>query len=293
MANVNNSNPNNNPVRIPDFSRPIAPPTQNKNLQRKVVVLKKKPDYVFRAIVFGILAIFLFIGVYIVYNYALDFLDSKEKAQEQKFVFENALVRGDRSRVIALEAGANKETVRNILIQALKNEKIPMGEVSIITPSYLRDTVIDNERKLVSEPQRGDDFFFTFAVRSPLNLRTLAADKYALGTVGVTAERDTGSRNFFAFSVVSAADAVREMLRYENQIYYDMKEVLKLKLQSDGILKELKGEFKFTDLSDNNQLLRVGTDDDGVVMVYGFPAPRTIVIAPDTETYQAVVARLK
>ena len=68
---------------------------------------------------------------------------------------------------------------------------------------------------------------------------------------------------------------------------------MKLKLQSDGILKELKGEFKFTDLSDNNQLLRVGTDDDGVVMVYGFPAPRTIVIAPDTETYQAVVARLK
>ena len=283
MANTTNQKIN--AVRIPDFSRPISPPEQNKNLQRKVVVVKKKPDYVFRAIVFGILAIFLFIGVYIVYNYALDFLDSKEKAQEQKFVFENALVRGDRSRVIALEAGANKETVRNILIQALKNEKIPMGEVSIITPSYLRDTVIDNERKLVSEPQRGDDFFFTFAVRSPLNLRTLAADTYALGTVGVTAERDTGSRNFFAFSVVSAADAVREMLRYENQIYYDMKEVLKL--------EDLKGEFKFKDLSDNNQLLRVGADDNGVVLVYGFPAPRTIIIAPDTETYQAVVARLK
>ena len=138
---------------------------------------------------------------------------------------------------------------------------------------------------MVSEPQRGDDFFFTFAVRSPLNLRTLAADTYALGTVGVTAERDTGSRNFFAFSVVSAADAVREMLRYENQIYYDMKEVLKL--------EDLKGEFKFKDLSDNNQLLRVGADDNGVVLVYGFPAPRTIIIAPDTETYQAVVARLK
>lgn len=286
------------PVRIPDFSKPIQPPTQNKNTGGpKKVVIVKRPDYMFRGILFGTLALFLFMGVFFVYNYALDFLDRREKAQEQRFVFENPLVRGDKSRVISLEAGASRETVRSILIQALKNEKVAKGEISIITPSYLRDTVIENERKLVSEPQRGDDFFFTFAVRSPLNLRTLASEKYALGTAGITTERDTGSRNFFMFTVTSAADAVREMLRYENQIYYDMKDVLKLKasFQPDGSLqyKEIKGDFKFKDLSDNNQLLRVGVDDDGVVLVYGFPTPRTILVAPDTETYQFIVSRLK
>jgi len=272
------------PIRIPDFSKPIQPPTP-KQPQRKKVVIVKKPDYIFRGLLFGILALFMFVGVYFVYNYALDFLETKEKALEQKFVFENPLVRGDKSRVISLEAGANRETVRSILIQGLKNERVAKGEISIITPAYLRDTVLEGERRLVSEPQRGDDFFFTFSVRSPLNLRTLAGEKYALGAAGVTADRDTGTRNFFMFSVNSAPDAVREMLRYESQIYYDMKEVLKL--------KDLEGEFRFKDLSDQNQLLRVATDDSGVVMVYGFPTPRTILIAPDTETYQFIVSRLK
>lgn len=277
----------NNPVRIPDFSRPIQPPQQKPSIQTstKRIVVVKKPDYIFRGLLFGILALFMFLGVYFVYNYALDFLDTREKALEQKFVFENPLLRGDKSRVISLEAGANRETVRSILIQALKNERVTKGEVSIITPAYLRDTVLEGERRLVSEPQRGDDFFFTFSVRSPLNLRTLAGEKYALGAAGITSDRDTGTRNFFMFSVNSAPDAVREMLRYETQIYYDMKEVLKL--------KDLNGEFRFKDLSDQNQLLRVGYDDSGVVLVYGFPTPRTVLVAPDTETYQFVTSRLK
>jgi hypothetical protein len=272
------------PIRIPDFSKPTPPPPHKTSGPKKILVIKK-PDYVFRGILFGILALFMLVGVYFVYNYALEFLETKEKALEQKFVFENPLVRGDKSRVISLEAGANRETVRSILIQGLKNERVTKGEISIITPAYLRDTVLEGERRLVSEPQRGDDFFFTFSVRSPLNLRTLAGEKYALGAAGITADRETGTRNFFMFSVNSAPDAVREMLRYENQIYYDMKEVLKL--------DDLNGEFKFKDLSDQNQLLRVGTDDSGVILVYGFPTPRTVLIAPDTETYQFIVSRLK
>jgi hypothetical protein len=259
------------PIRIPDFSKPTPPPPHKTSGPKKILVIKK-PDYVFRGILFGILALFMLVGVYFVYNYALEFLETKEKALEQKFVFENPLVRGDKSRVISLEAGANRETVRSILIQGLKNERVTKGEISIITPAYLRDTVLEGERRLVSEPQRGDDFFFTFSVRSPLNLRTLAGEKYALGAAGITADRETGTRNFFMFSVNSAPDAVREMLRYENQIYYDMKEVLKL--------DDLNGEFKFKDLSDQNQLLRVGTDDSGVILVYGFPTPRTVLIAP-------------
>lgn len=284
------------PIRIPDFSKPIPTPQPKQPVQtgQKKIVVVKKPDYIFRGLLFGILALFMFIGVYFVYNYALEFLETKEKALEQKFVFENPLVRGDKSRVISLEAGANRETVRSILVQALKNERVGKGEISIITPSYLRDTMIDGERKLVSEPQRGDDFFFTFSVRSPLNLRTLAGEKYALGAAGITADRDTGTRNFFMFSVNSAPDAVREMLRYENQIYYDMKEVLKIKYDpNENKYGDLQGEFKFKDLSDQNQLLRVGTDDSGVVLVYGFPTPRTVLVAPDTETYQFIVSRLK
>jgi hypothetical protein len=276
----------NNPIRIPDFSQKVeVPGAQKQESIPKKIIFVKKPDYVFRGAVFGILSIFILGGVYFVYNYALNFLETKERAQEQRFVFENPLVRGDRSRVISLEAGANKETVRSILVQALKNERVPKGEISIITPSYLRDTVIDNERKLISEPQRGDDFFFTFAVRSPLNLRTLAAEKYALGTAGVSVNQEVGSNNFFMFSVNSAPDAVREMLRYENQIYYDMQEVLKL--------RDIVGEYKFRDLSDNNQLMRVGEDDNGVVLVYGFPTPRTVLVAPNTETYQFIISRLK
>jgi hypothetical protein len=270
------------PIRIPDFSKPA--PQQQKNLIKKVVVAKKV-DYMFRAYLFGILSIFILIGVYFVWNYALNFLDSKEKAQEQKFVFENPLVRGDKSRVISLEAGANRETVRNVLIQGLKNERVKKGEISVITPSYLRDTVVDNERKLISEPQRGDDFFFTFSIRAPLNLRTLAGEKYALGTAGITDDKDTGSRNFYMFTVNSAPDGTREMLRYENQIYYDMKDVIKL--------RDIKGEFKFRDSSQDNQIIRVGADDEGVVLVYGFPTSRTVLVAPDTETYLFLVSRLK
>lgn len=279
------------PVAIPDFKKleqekkiEEAIVTEVNDTDKKVFYVKKV-DYTFRAAIFGILSIFLLLGVYFVYNYSLDFLETKEKVKEQNFVFENQLVRGDRSRVISLEAGSNRETVRGVLIQALKNDRVNKGEVSIITPSYLRDTWVGEERKLISEPQRGDDFFFTFAPRSTLNLRALSGQAYALGTVGVSDDNLNGTRNFLAFSVSSAPDAVREMLRYENQIYFDMKEVLNL--------PEITGGFAFKDVSDNNQLLRVGSDDNGIVLVYGFPSPKTILIAPDVQTYMSLITRLK
>jgi hypothetical protein len=271
-------------LKIPDFSQKVFEKTPT---QKKVVIVKKAApvDYSFRAMLFLILSFALLFGVYFVYNYALDFLETKEKASEKSFVFENPLVRGDRSRVVSLEAGSAKETVRSVLVQTLKNERVGDGELAIITPSYLRDTLVNGERKLVSEPQRGDDFFFTFAVRSPLNLRAIAGDKYAIGTAGVGNVKEEGSKNFFAFSVNSPADANREMLRYESQIYFDMKEVLKL--------RDIKGDFQFKDLGDNNHILRVGYDDDGVVLVYGFAAPRTILVTPDTQTFDFVYKHLK
>jgi hypothetical protein len=58
-------------------------------------------------------------------------------------------------------------------------------------------------------------------------------------------------------------------------------------------VRHIVGEYKFRDLSDNNQLMRVGEDDNGVVLVYGFPTPRTVLVAPNTETYQFIISRLK
>lgn len=279
----------NPPLKIPDFNKKVfLDPGAKDNAKFKVATkqIKKSPvDYAFRGIVFLVLSILILTAVYFVYNYALDFLDSRQKATEQNLVFENPLVRADRSRVISLEAGASKESVRSVIVQALLNERIGNGEISLVMPSYLRDTTINGERKLVSELQRGDDFFFTFAVRSPLNLRTIASEKYAIGVAGVGNSGDQTAKNFFVFSVTSAPDATREMLRYESQIYNDLKNVLKL--------RDVKGAFYFKDLSDNNHILRVGYDDDGVVMVYGYGAPKTIIVAPDTQTFQTIFSHLK
>ncbi len=280
------------PLKIPDFNKKIftnSPVLAGFKKASKNSILVKRPatvvDYTMRGLVFFVLSVLILIAVYFVYNYAIDFLDTREKATEQRLVFENPLVRADRSRVVSLEAGASKESVRSVIVQALMNEKVKDGEITIVMPSYLRDTVIDGERKLVSELQRGDDFFFTFAVRSPLNLKTIAAEKYAVGTAGVTNVEDQDSKNFFAFSVSNAPDATREMLRWEGQLYNDLKQVLKL--------REVKGTFAFKDLSDNNHLLRVGYDENGVVVVYGFGAPQTIIVAPDTQTFQMIYSHLK
>lgn len=296
MAELNNLNNNLNkkdetkvaPIRIPDFGKKVFTPvtSESKKLKGK---LKPKPKsaigYVLQGTVFLVLAILVLTAVYFVYNYAQDFMQASQQAKENNLVFENDLVRGDRSRVVSLEAGASKESVQSVVIQALLNERVNKGEISLVMPSYLRDTNINGQRQLVSELQRGDDFFFTFAPHAPLNLRTIAASSYAVGTAGVGNVAVDGSKNFMVFSVSSAPDATREMLSYEAQMYNDMKLLLKL--------PDLKGTFAFKDLSYNNHLLRVGYDDDGIVMVYGFGAPKTIIMAPDVDTFQMVYEHLK
>ncbi len=284
-------NPDNKPkpLKIPDFTKKVETNAeQQKPVTQRILVKKivKRPiDYIMQGIVFLVLSILVLVAVYYVFNYSEDFLLSGEKATEKKLVFENPLVRADRSRVVSLEAGATKESVRSVITQALINEHVNKGEVSLVMPSYLRDTVVNNERKLVSEPQRGDDFFFTFAPRAPLNLKTISAEKYAIGIAGVDELAQDGNKRFFVFSVSSAPDATRELLRYESQIYTDMKPLLEL--------REIKGSFYFKDLSYNNHLLRVGYDDSGVVLVYGFGAPKTVIIAPSPETFEMVYSYLK
>jgi hypothetical protein len=281
--------PENKPkaIKIPDFSKKVfdTPEVVNKPNVRIKKIVKRPIDYILQGVVFFILSFLVFTAVYFVYNYSEDFLIGGEKATEKKLVFENALVRADRSRVVSLEAGATKESVRSVVKQALVNEHVNRGEMALVMPSYLRDTVVNGERKLVSELQRGDDFFFTFAPRAPLNLKTISSQNYALGVAGVGELNQQGSKRFMAFSVTSAPDATREMLRYESQIYTDMQDLLNL--------REVQGSFYFKDLSYSNHLLRVGYDDVGVVMVYGFAAPKTIVVAPSAEAFEMVFSYLK
>ena len=281
-------NPDNKskPLKIPDFSKKNVEATQQVVKPKvKVKIVKRPVDYIIQGSVFLVLAVLVLTAVYFVFNYSEDFLLSGEKATEKKLVFENPLVRADRSRVVSLEAGATKESVRSVITQALLNEHVNKGEISLVMPSYLRDTVVNGERKLISEPQRGDDFFFTFAPRAPLNLKTISAEKYAIGVAGVDELSQDGDKRFFVFSVSSAPDATRELLRYESQIYTDMKSLLEL--------RDIKGSFYFKDLSYNNHILRVGYDDSGVVVVYGFGAPKTVIVAPSPEAFEMVYSYLK
>jgi hypothetical protein len=273
------------PIKIPDFNKP-APKVETSLKKVKVVKVVKRPvAYLLQAGVFIFLSILVLTAVYFVYNYAEEFLTSGEKAKEQRLVFENTLVRAGKSRVVSLEAGATKESVRSIVTQALVNEHVNKGEISLIMPSYLRDTVVNGERKFVSELQRGDDFFFTFAPRAPLNLKTIASESYALGVAGVGELDQGGNQRFFVFSVSSPADATREMLRYEPQLYNDVVDLLKL--------REVKGNMYFKDLSANNHILRVAYDDSGVVFVYGYGAPKTLIISPSVEGFEMVYSYLK
>ncbi len=281
---MENNSQNNNSTTIPDFNKPVSDTKESETVVHTKVIsetIPKKKESNFLTFFYIFLTIILLITGYFVYYFANQFLNSDVSATEQKLVFENPLVRATKSRVISLEEGASKEAVRNIITQALLYEKVAPGEISIIMPSYLRDTVVDGTRKLVSELQRGDDFFFTFAGRAPLNLRTISAEKYAVGVVG----NKNGKQNFLTFSVSSAPDANREMLRYETEIYNDLRTLLQL--------REIKGNLSFKDLSENNHILRVAYDDDGVLLVYGFGASKTIIVGPDLETFQNIFDNLK
>lgn len=284
--NENNQENKFDAISIPDFNKkPTLEPVLNIEEKLESVkeeeLAKAKSDYTFKIIFYGVLTLVVLGSAYYIFKYSKEFTNTNVPTEERGLVFENNLVRATRSRVVSIEEGASKDTMRSIIIQALLHETAANGEVVLVMPSYLRETIVSGSKKLISELVRGDDFFFTFAVRAPLNLRTIAAENYAVGIVGTS----NGQKNFLAYSVNSAPDATREMLRYETQIYEDLKNILQL--------REIKGNLNFKDLSENNHLFRVAYDDDGVVMVYGFGAPKTIIVAPDTQTFQTVYLNLK
>jgi hypothetical protein len=290
-------------IKIPEFSKEeskIVPPTQfietgakketylkidlnTANSTKRMENLQNidPAHYGLRAVFFGVLSILTFVSIYFIYTYSQKYIMGNIPATEQKLIFENSLIRADSSRVVSIEAGATKEAIKNVVLQALYNENVAPEKVVLITPSYLKELEIDGKRTLTPEPQRGDDFLFTFAEKAPLALRTIAGKEYAYGITNNQRE----NKPFLVFSVTTPQDATREILRWENEMYSDLKQVLKL--------KNITGQITFKDLSYNNHLMRVAEDEDGVVLVYGFGAPRVLVIAPDTETFERTYNVLK
>jgi hypothetical protein len=218
---------------------------------------------------------------YFVFKNADMFLFGSNKVSEKKLVFENDLVRADTSRVVSIEAGAVKDQIQKAFIEIMKNEEVAQNTLTLVTPSYLREKVIGEERSLVSEPQRGDEFMFVFLEQSPVRLKTVTGEKYAMGVVGT----EVGNKNFITLSVSAPQEAIAELRRYELAMYTDLKGILNL--------HNINGTMKFEDLSQNNHILRVARDDDGIVFVYGFGAPRTVILAPDANTFEFVFSRLK
>jgi hypothetical protein len=237
--------------------------------------------YGFRTILFGFLSVLSLATVYFIYIYSTRYILGNVIATEQNIIFENKLIRADTSRVVSIESGATKEAIKNIVLQALYNEKIEPNKIVLISPSYLKEIEIDGKRTLTPEPQRGDDFLFTFAEKAPLTLRTIVNNEYAFGATNNQRE----NRSFIVLSVTAPQDATREFLRWENEMYNDMKNILRL--------RSTDKEIKFKDLSYNNHILRVAEDSSGTLFVYGYGAPRTIIITSDVETFDKVYNVLK
>lgn len=231
------------------------------------------------AYTFGALCL---IGIsYFVYQYATVYVQSKATVTQTAFVFDNPLVRADSTRTMSVEAGIAREVIRSSIVQTLRNEDVKVDKVTIVVPSYLRESNQDGKKIFVSEVMRADDFLFTFAPAAPLALRTAVAGEYALGLVNPSGKVE----GFVAISMNDKVAGLREFLHYEPSLYADFKDTL--------ALRTFIGEAKWRDVTVNNHDLRILSDVDGVILVYGFAASKTVVIAPNTDVFEKVSQRLK
>ena len=231
------------------------------------------------AYTFGALCL---IGIsYLVYQYATVYVHSKATVTQTAFVFDNSLVRADNTRTMSVEAGVSREVIHNSIVQTLRNEDLKVDKVTIVVPSYLRESTQDGKKVFVSELMRADDFLFTFAPSAPLALRTAAAGEYALGLVNVSGRAE----GFVALSMNDKVAGLREFVHYEPSLYTDFKDAL--------TLRTFTGEAKWRDVTVNNYDLRILSDADGVILVYGFATPKTMVIAPNADVFEKVSQRLK
>lgn len=218
---------------------------------------------------------------YFVYHYADMYINTRATVTQTAFVFDNPLVRADSTRTMSVEAGIAREVIRSSIVQTLRNEDVQADKVTVVVPSYLRENVQDGKKIFISELMRADDFLFTFAPAAPLALRTAAAGEYALGLVNANGKAE----GFVAISMNDKVAGLREFLHYEPSMYADFKDTL--------ALRAFTGEAKWRDVTVNNYDLRILSDADGVILVYGFATPKTVVIAPNTDVFAKVSQRLK
>lgn len=243
---------------------------------------KSQTGSVLKGVAYTFGGVLLLMLTYFIFIYAESYFNRSVDVQTGSFVYENDLVRGDSSRAVGMESGVAREVIKNNLLQTLYNEDLKIDQLVIITPTYLREsTQTDGKKAFLSETMRGDDFFFSFAPSAPLAMRTISANKYALGATNASGKME----GFIAIEVSEKSAGLRELLRYEPFIYQDMKDTLKL--------RDLIGEAVFKNITINNHELRALTDNEGVVMVYGFAGNKVVVFTSSVDAFEQVFQRLK
>ena len=260
-------------LEIPEIKTEIT----NENLNLKKDFSKPKGQKPLAQILLSL----ILIGIsFAVYKYVEFFTELPIDNAAAKESVANSFVRSDFNRSISLEPGINNDDIRKAILRAIYNEEVKPDKVTVLTPMKSRETEFQGKKIFVTEAIRGDDVFFMFARSAPIALRTISSDQYALGVANVLGKNET----FFTFSVTDKIMAIKEMTGYEANMYNDFKELMRL--------RETSGETSFKDISINNHMLRVMTDSEGIVMVYGHGRDKKIVIAGNVDTFTKVFERL-
>lgn len=236
---------------------------------------------ILRGVAFVLAALALLIFAYVVYIYTDKILTATAPVTSGQFVFDNSLVRADNTRTMSVEPGVDRTVLKNNILQTMNSEDVKIDKVTIVVPSYLREQTQNNKKVYVSEILRADDFLFVFLPSAPLALRTVASGDYALGLTNATGKTES----FLSFSVNDKVAATRELLRYEPFLPKDLKDTFKL--------RDFTGEATWKDLTVNNHDLHILSDNDGVILVYGFATTRAVLFAPNVDIFEKVSQRLK
>jgi hypothetical protein len=254
-----------------------------KRVEREKFIENIKDDskHIFKGVSYFIFALIFIFLAFLVFKYADVFINRKVNTENKTFVIDNDLIRADNSRVISIESGAKLSAIRDTVLPVMQNEEVKLGLVTVVSPSYLRQSDINGKKVFVSEAMRGDEVFFIFAQSAPLSLRAISSDKYALGVTNVLGKNE----NFFAFSVTDKVTATKELFAYESAMYGDFKSVFRL--------REATGTITIKDISINNHELRAVMDGEGMLMVYGFAGAKAIIMAPNIDTFEKAFERLK
>ncbi len=216
--------------------------------------------------------ILLFVCVFFLYTSFLLFKNTNysialKQNIETKSV-DNSFMRIDIFSKIDIAKNYDNLELKRKIIDILKSKDLKINQVSSL--------VLESSQSNLS----GSDAFFALTQNAPDGLRRISIKDYVVGAIG----GQNANENFITFTVGPVSVAYREMIIYESAMYTDFKEFFDI--------RDLQGVYSFKDASINNHLLRVLSDDSGIVLVYGFTGKNTIIIAPNTETFEKVYERL-